>query len=94
MDNKPSEGNSHSDIDEKPKVHYNDNVGPAPSYHGRNDSTDMFQSRASSVAGTDDEYDDDEDYDWSGEEDLVDEEAKFEERMGVKPKKKGWGPKR
>lgn len=38
--------------------------------------------------------DDDEEYDWSGDEDLVDEEAKFEEAMGVKRKKTGWGFKR
>ena len=47
-------------------------------------------SRASSIAGTDDE-DSDDDYDWSGEEDLVDEEAKFEQAMGVKKKQRGWG---
>lgn len=47
-----------------------------------------------SVAGTDDEYDEDSNYDWSGEEDLVDEEAKFEEQMGKKQKPKGWGPRR
>jgi hypothetical protein len=51
-------------------------------------------SDAPSVAGTDDEYEEDSDYDWSGEEDLVDEEAKFEEHMGVKPKRKGWSFKR
>lgn len=42
-------------------------------------------SRPSSVAGTDDEESDD--YDWSDEEDLVDEEAKFEQKMG-KPDKR------
>jgi hypothetical protein len=47
-----------------------------------------------SFAGTDDEYEEDSNYDWSGEEDLVDEEAKFEEQMGKKHKPKGWGPKR
>lgn len=37
-------------------------------------------SHPPSIAGTDDEdYDD---YDWSDEEDLVDEEAKFEQKMG------------
>ncbi|KAJ6543841.1 Mechanosensitive ion channel-domain-containing protein [Mycena capillaripes] len=50
------------------------------------------QSAASSIAGTDDE--DDGEYDWSDEEDLVDQEAKFEERMGNGPKKTGWGFKR
>ncbi|KIY72882.1 hypothetical protein CYLTODRAFT_343298 [Cylindrobasidium torrendii FP15055 ss-10] len=42
---------------------------------------------------TDDEYDDD-DYDWSGDEDLGNEEARFQDRMGVKKKRKGWGFKR
>ncbi|KIK65665.1 hypothetical protein GYMLUDRAFT_159395 [Collybiopsis luxurians FD-317 M1] len=46
-----------------------------------------------SLAGTDDE-EDDSDYDWSGEDDLVDEEAKFEHKMGVQRKKTGWGLKR
>ena len=42
--------------------------------------SDPFISYPSSIAGTDDEdYDD---YDWSDEEDLVDEEAKFEQKMG------------
>ena len=42
--------------------------------------SDPFISHPSSVAGTDEEdYDD---YDWSDEEDLVDEEAKFEQKMG------------
>ena len=81
----------------KPKtiVHYPDGVhiGPAPSYHARSDSPDMVASRPPSIAGTDDE-DEIENYDWSGEEDLVDEEAKFEKHMGIKPKSKGWGPKR
>ncbi|KAF5393674.1 hypothetical protein D9757_000348 [Collybiopsis confluens] len=46
-----------------------------------------------SLAGTDDE-DSDSDYDWSGEDDLVDQEAKFEHKMGVQRKKSGWGFKR
>ncbi|KAG6918222.1 hypothetical protein DXG01_015815 [Tephrocybe rancida] len=79
----------------RPTVHYTDDHGnittPAPAYV-RTDTFDGMSSRASSIA-TDDE--DSEDYDWSGEEDLVEEEAKFEERMGVsKPKSKGWGIKR
>jgi hypothetical protein len=80
-------------------VHYPSDVKRAPSYHapldpppkiGRVDTG--LSSRASSIA-TDDE-DDDEDYDWSGEEDLVDEEAKFEQQMGIKQKRTGWGFKR
>lgn len=42
--------------------------------------SDPFISHPSSIAGADEEdYDD---YDWSDEEDLVDEEAKFEQKMG------------
>ena len=42
------------------------------------------------------EYDDDEDdeYDWSAEEDLVDEEAKFEHQMGIAQRPRAWGFKR
>ncbi|PPQ77268.1 hypothetical protein CVT25_010850 [Psilocybe cyanescens] len=53
--------------------------------------SDIFSSRASSIAGTDDES---EDYDWSDEEDLVDEEAKFGKQMGQKTVRKGWGIRR
>lgn len=38
--------------------------------------------------------DDDEEYDWCGGENLVDEEPKFESAMGIKQKQRGWGPKR
>ncbi|KAF9057504.1 hypothetical protein BJ165DRAFT_1397760 [Panaeolus papilionaceus] len=61
--------------------------GPYP--HVRQDS-DGLSSRASVFA----EDDDSEDYDWSDEEDLVDEEAKFTKKMGVKAKREGWGLKR
>ncbi|KAJ8072898.1 hypothetical protein AAF712_005072 [Marasmius tenuissimus] len=49
-----------------------------------------------STIGTDEEDDgiEDSDYDWSGEEDLVGEETKMEEKFGVKAKKKGWSFKR
>ena len=59
----------------------------------RQDS-DVFSSRASSIGGTLTDDDVSEDYDWSDEEDLVDEEAKFEKKMGVKTKREGWGFKR
>ncbi|GLB33413.1 putative mechanosensitive ion channel [Lyophyllum shimeji] len=80
----------------RPTVHYPDDLKPpmpsAPSYI-RTDSADGISSRASSIAATDDE--DSDDYNWSGEEDLVDVEAKFEEQMGMsKTKPKGWGLKR
>ena len=58
----------------------------------RTDSNELVSSRPVSVAATDDE--DSDDYDWSGEEEnLGDEEAKFEEHMGntKKEPRKGWG---
>ncbi|KAF8075988.1 Mechanosensitive ion channel-domain-containing protein [Lyophyllum atratum] len=78
----------------RPTVHYLDDLDPPAPGYTRTDSIDIdaVSSRASSI-GTDDEESDN--YDWSGEEDLVEEEAKFEERMGLnKTKRKGWGPKR
>lgn len=82
----------------KPTVHYHqDTNSPAPEYAGgpsRANSFPFQHSRQSSYATSDDGEDDDEDYDWSAEEDLVDEEAKFESQMGIKPKNRGWGPKR
>jgi hypothetical protein len=81
----------------RPTVHYPVDVKRAPSIHEPHPGLPRFEtmttSRASSIAGTDDE-DDGEDYDWSGEDDLVDEEAKFEQKMGIKQKRKGWGFKR
>ncbi|THV05377.1 hypothetical protein K435DRAFT_816370 [Dendrothele bispora CBS 962.96] len=74
-------------VDTKPKVHYPENIQERqPSYTGTQPDT-------VSLAGTDDE-EVDSDYDWSGEEDLLDQEAKFEEKFGVKRKRKGWGFKR
>ena len=70
----------------KQTVHYPEDIPPPPPIH-RFDTDIGTTSRASSIAGTDDEYSDD-DYDWSGEEDLVDEEAKFEHAMGVKKKRR------
>ena len=72
-------------------VHYPSDLNPPPVHRPVFIRTD---SDAPSVAGTDDEYEEDSNYDWSGEEDLVDEEVKFEEQMGKKHKPKGWGPKR
>lgn len=50
---------------------------------GSSDITSAMSSEAPSLAGT---YDDEEEeiYDWNDEDDLVDEEAKFEEKMGFK----------
>lgn len=63
-------------------------VATVPSY-----DTTTHDSRPSSAAGTDEEYDAD-DYDWSGDEDLGDVETKFEERMGIKHQRQDWGFKR
>ncbi|EGO01583.1 hypothetical protein SERLA73DRAFT_85328 [Serpula lacrymans var. lacrymans S7.3] len=75
---------------QKPTVHYPDDINdePAPSYFN---SPPKLESRTSSVAGTDDEEEDGDDFDWSGEEDLVEQEANFEKQMGVKLKPRGWG---
>ncbi|KAK7061385.1 EF-hand domain-containing protein, partial [Favolaschia claudopus] len=78
-------------------VHYPEAIvlppPPIPAHAAERDrDRHSIHSVASSAANTDDE--DDEDYDWSDEEDLVDQEAKFEERMGTAPKKKGWSFKR
>ncbi|KDQ64972.1 hypothetical protein JAAARDRAFT_52890 [Jaapia argillacea MUCL 33604] len=80
-------------------VHYPDDID-VPSYHNtpqRLDSGDALSQRVPLGADTDDEddHDDEDDYDWSAEEDLVDEEAKFEQKMGGEQKKrKGWGLRR
>jgi hypothetical protein len=52
------------------KVQFTDGSKTPPLFQGDLDS---------SVAGTDEE--DSDDYDWSDEEDLVDEEAKFEQKI-------------
>lgn len=83
------------------RVHYPQDLPslPSPVYLPKKASgkTDT-DSRASSVIGTDDEDDDgrdeDDEYDWSGEEDLVDEEAKFEKQIKSDHRAKRWGPKR
>lgn len=67
----------------RPIVHYPDNIDDEkprrPGYH-TSASADAFSPRPLSSAGTDDDSDE---YDWSGEDDLVDEEAKYEKKMGV-----------
>jgi hypothetical protein len=74
---------------QKPSVHYTtpliDSINLPPSRE---------PSRPPSLAGTDEEDFEDEDYDWSGEEDLVDQEAKFEERITGEKRLKPWGFKR
>ncbi|KAL4259158.1 EF-hand domain-containing protein [Pleurotus pulmonarius] len=77
----------------KPSVHYPEDVrGQAPGYF-REDSIAMLSSRPASIATTDDEFDEDE-FDWSGDEDLRDQQQDYQRRIGNKPKPKGWGFKR
>jgi len=80
----------------KPTVHYPDDLhhGPAPGFHNRepirfdSGASEPLSSRAPSLAGSDDE-EDEAGYDWSDEDDLLDEEAKYEKQMGVKRKRPG-----
>ncbi|TDL29771.1 hypothetical protein BD410DRAFT_817773 [Rickenella mellea] len=80
----------------KPSVHYLDDLGEgaAPAYNSvkvpRVESGDMLSSKAPSLAGTDDE-EDDEIYNWSDEDDLVDQEAKYEQHIGLRSEAKKWG---
>jgi len=76
---------------QKPFVHYSENVRPFP-HGGMRQDSDFMSSKAASLAGPEDG--DSEDYDWSTEEDLVDEEVKFEKQMGIKAKPRGWGLRR
>lgn len=55
--------------------------------------TETFESDRQSVSSMGETDEDDSLYDWSGEEDLADEEANFETTMGV-TKKKRWGPRK
>jgi hypothetical protein len=78
------------DSSARPTVHYPDNLDKGlgtPPY--RRYDSEGLNSRPSSIAGNDSE-----DYDWSGEDDLEDEEAKFEQQMGVKSKPLPWNFKR
>ncbi|KAJ7499303.1 Mechanosensitive ion channel-domain-containing protein [Mycena latifolia] len=76
----------------KASVHYEADVHDDHAHDHEHDNHSVPHSAASSVAGTDDE--EHADYDWSDEDDLVDQEAKFEERMGSTKKRSGWGFKR
>lgn len=83
----------------KPSVHYPSEM-PAPTYRTMSgnapttiDEENPFRptlhSRTSSFA-TDDGSDNDDEFDWSGEEDLADEEAKFQQQMGTRTRARGW----
>ncbi|KAF8974747.1 Mechanosensitive ion channel-domain-containing protein [Flammula alnicola] len=72
------------------KVQFPDGLNrppPLPYPYNRQDS-DAMSSR-SSLAGPDE--DDSDNYDWSDEEDLVDEQAKFGKIIGIKAKQQSWG---
>ena len=72
-----------------PRIHFPEGLENSPPYpYSRQDS----DATGSLSIVTDD--DDPDHYDWSDEEDLVDEEAKFRGQMGPKAKKSGWGFKR
>ncbi|TRM68478.1 Mechanosensitive ion channel-domain-containing protein [Schizophyllum amplum] len=76
----------HPDHDRsKPSVHYLNDMS-APEYHDKH-----FDAETASIATTDDE---DELYDWSDDDDLEEEEHKYEEQMGIHRKRTGWGFKR
>lgn len=88
-------GEEHEPRPKPTRVHYPSDVYQAPPVPSV--LPPKLESRASSVGGgTDDEHDeqDGEDYDWSGEEDLEQNELEFEQKMGVKSPPKGWGIKR
>lgn len=99
VDTKHEDHDLASDGEEHPKssakiARFMDNV-PSPAHSApqfkRVDSDNEFiqsRSRSPSIAETDDGEGDD--YDWEAEEDLVDQEAKFEQNMGM-ARKSTWG---
>lgn len=77
-----SEQNAKQSASQKPTVHYPDDVGHEP-HSAYVNSPPRFDSQVPSAASSDAE-DEDEDFDWSGDEDLEEEEAKFEKQAGIK----------
>ncbi|PFH52860.1 hypothetical protein AMATHDRAFT_139083 [Amanita thiersii Skay4041] len=78
----------------RPNVHYSTDLSqnkPFPISRTRTDTLDL--PRPSSLAVTDD-ADNSTDYDWSAEEDLVDEEAKLEKKLNQTEKTNRFGIKR
>ena len=65
------------------KVQFADDIKSSPLLQS---DSDPFLLSCPSVAGTDEE--DSDDYDWSDEDDLVDEEAKFEQKIGKTDKRR------
>jgi hypothetical protein len=84
-DSHPSDASVTQAGTQKPSVHYPEDINspPTPSYFN---GLHKPESRPSS-----DEEGEEDEFDWSGDEDLQDEEAKFEKKMGVKIKSPGWG---
>lgn len=82
-----------SDISQKqsarPTVHYAEERDHVPSAQYLN-TPPTLDSRVPSFAGTDEDDDEDEEFDWSSDEDLADEEAKFEKQMGVNLRARRW----
>lgn len=97
-DERPNEHEHGDGHRPKPSVHYPSEM-PAPTYRtmsGTGSTTveeenpfRAMHSRQSSFA-TDDGSDDDDEFDWSAEEDLADEEAKFQQQMGTRTRARGW----
>ncbi|KAI0028303.1 Mechanosensitive ion channel-domain-containing protein, partial [Vararia minispora EC-137] len=92
------------DHKQKPSVHYPDDIA-TPTYRYASHGSDIptFDTenpmgpsgrkleRQNSIATDDGDDDEDHnDYDWSADEDLGEEEAKFEQRMGKNTRPKGW----
>lgn len=71
---------------QKPSVHYHEDVLISSFATGSYLGFPKSDSRQSS-----DDEDEEDEFDWSGDEDLNNEEAKFEKKMGVKIKSRGWG---
>ncbi|KAG0699854.1 Mechanosensitive ion channel-domain-containing protein [Suillus ampliporus] len=84
-DSHPSEAGATRTGTKKPSVHYHEDVDspPATGSYFNFPKVDPHQSS--------DEEDEEDEFDWSGDEDLDNEEAKFEKKMGVKIKPRGWG---
>ncbi|KAL4082014.1 Mechanosensitive ion channel-domain-containing protein [Scleroderma yunnanense] len=74
-----SEQNTKQPASQKLTVHYPDDVDQGLHFN----IPPKIDSRASSVVGSDAD-DEEDDFDWSGDENLEDEEAKFEKQTGVK----------
>ena len=73
-------------VDAKSTVHYPHQL---PGY-----APPMPDAIAPSMIGTDEEHEDEEDgedYDWSADEDLDEQQVEFEKQMGIKRKPRGWG---